>query len=174
MPGPHTHKIPILCVLTFTLWAVPFTSLATTLYAKQDQVKVTAKPSPSSAVVTKLSLGDSVTVLAKKGRVLKVKTSGNKVGWVFKFRLSAEKPSTRSGSRLSGLTGRRTLAAREARAGGSIRGLKESTEQYAKSKQIKPEHQQAVDKMEALTIPEDELMQFKKDGQLGEFAGGAE
>jgi hypothetical protein len=70
--------------------------------------------------------------------------------------------------------GRKTIAARESRAGGSIRGLKESTEQYAKSKQISQEHQDAVDRMEAFSLTPDELMEFKKAGNLGEFSGGVQ
>jgi hypothetical protein len=31
-----------------------------------------------------------------------------------------------------------------------------------------------VDRMEAFSIPPDELMQFKKAGNLGEFSGGAQ
>ena len=158
-------------LVTYTLFLMPTISWAATLYAKQEKVKVTSEPSPTSTVITTLSLGDAVTVITEKGRLVKVKTAKNKVGWVFKFRLASKKPSARSGSRLSGLTGRRTVSARESRAGGSIRGLKESTAEYAKRKQIKPEHQQAVDKMEQFVIPPEELMQFKKSGGLGEFIG---
>jgi uncharacterized protein YgiM (DUF1202 family) len=159
-------------LLTLTLCLLPMAGWAATLYAKQEKVKVTAKPSPTSTLIATLRLGEAVTVLAEKGRSVKVQTAQKKIGWVFKFRLASEKPSARGGSRLSGLTGRRTIAARESRAGGSIRGLKESTEEYAKRKQIKPEHQQAVDKMEQLVISSEELTQFKKEGQLGEFIGG--
>jgi len=148
-------------------------SWAASLFAKQDGVKVTAEKSPTSKVLTTLNLGDAVTVLSIEGRLAKVKTTKGKTGWVFKFRLSSNKPSARSGSGLSGLTGRK-LAARESRAGGSIRGLKESTEQYANAKQIKQEHRDAVDQMEAFSIPTDELMQFKKAGHLGEFSGGVQ
>lgn len=158
------------CVLLF--W--PSLSWAATLYAKKDDVNVTAEKSPTSAVVATLNLGDAVTVISEEGRLLKVKTSSGKTGWVFKFRLTEEKPSTGGGSGLSGLTGRKTIAARESRAGGSIRGLKESTEQYAQSKQIKQEHRDAVDRMEAFSIGPEELRQFKKAGNLGEFSGGAQ
>ncbi|MDH5429782.1 MAG: SH3 domain-containing protein [Nitrospirota bacterium] len=152
----------------------PSISLAATLYAKQDGVKVTTEKAPSSAVITTLALGDSVTLLSEEGRLAKVKTSSGKTGWVFKFRLSEDKPSSGSGLGLSGLTGRKTLAARESRAGGSIRGLKESTEQYAKDKQIKQEHRDAVDRMEAFSVTTNEFTQFKKAGKLGEFSGGAQ
>jgi uncharacterized protein YgiM (DUF1202 family) len=143
------------------------------LFAKQDGVKVTAEKSPTSKVLDTLNLGDAVTVLSVEGRLAKVKTTKGKTGWVFKFRLSSNKPSTRSGSGLSGLTGRK-LAARESRAGGSIRGLKESTEQYAKSKQISQEHRDAVDRMEAFSLAPDDLMEFKQSGHLGEFSGGVQ
>ena len=162
----------IIGLFTLTLCLLPMAGWAATLYAKQEKVKVTAKPSPTSALIATLRLGEAVTVLAEKGRSVKVKTAKKKVGWVFKFRLASEKPSGRGGSRLSGLTGRRTIAARESRAGGSIRGLKESTQAYAKQKQIKPEHQKAVDKMEAFVLSPEELTQFKRNGQLGEFVGG--
>ncbi len=152
----------------------PSISLAATLYAKQDDVKVTAEKSPTSAVVATLALGDAVTVLGEEGRLAQVKTSSGKTGWVFTFRLSSTKPSATSGSGLSGLTGRRTIAARESRAGGSIRGLKESTEQYAKDKQIKQEHRDAVDRMEAFSVTPTEYTQFKKAGNVGEFSGGAQ
>ena len=158
------------CVLAL----LPSFSWAATLFAKQDGVKVTSDKAPTSAVVTTLSLGDEVTVLSEEGRLVRVKTAGGKTGWVFKFRLTEEKPASGNGFNLSGLTGKKTIAARESRAGGSIRGLKESTEQYAQTKQIKQEHRDAVDRMEAFTIPPEELMQFKKSGHLGEFSGGAQ
>ncbi len=172
MPDRLKSMIIVIGLFTFGLCLLPMVSWAATLYAKQEKVKVTAKPSPTSTVIATLRLGEAVTVLAEKGRSVKVKTAKKKVGWVFKFRLASKKPNTRSGSRLFGLTGRRTIAARESRAGGSIRGLKESTQEYAKRKQIKPEHQQAVDKMEAFVLSPEELTQFKRNGQLGEFAGG--
>ncbi|MGD9850444.1 MAG: hypothetical protein AB7T38_04170 [Nitrospirales bacterium] len=153
---------------------LPSSSWAATQYAKQDGVKVTADKAPTSTVVDTLKLGDEVTILSDEGRLAKVKTATGKTGWVFKFRLTEEKPSSGGGLGLSGLTGRKTIAARESRAGGSIRGLKESTEQYAKDKQIKQEHRDAVDRMEAFSLAPDELLQFKKAGNLGEFSGGAQ
>ncbi|MGE0473673.1 MAG: SH3 domain-containing protein [Nitrospirales bacterium] len=185
-PFPHPKKRnhpqcswPGILIFFMTgLWLVllllPSLSWAATQYAKQDDVKVTADKAPTSAVVATLKLGDEVTVLSEEGRLVKVKTATGKTGWVFKFRLTEEKPSSGSSLGLSGLTGRKTIAARESRAGGSIRGLKESTEQYAKDKQIKQEHRDAVDRMEAFSLAPDELMQFKKAGNLGEFSGGAQ
>ena len=153
---------------------VPTFSWAASLFAKKDGVKITAEKSPTSALIATLNLGDEVTVLTEAGRLVKVKTAKGKTGWVFKFRLTTEKPSSGGGSSLSGLLGRKTLAARESRAGGSIRGLKESTEQYAESKHISQEHRDAVDRMEAFSLSPDEFTEFKKKGNLGEFSGGVQ
>ena len=174
MPDRIARVIFGIALLTVAAWMLPSTNWAATFYAKQDGVKVNAEKSPASAVIATLALGDAVTVLAEEGRLAKVKTATGKTGWVFTFRLSSTKPSAKSVSGLSGLTGRRQIAARESRAGGSIRGLKESTEQYAKDKQIKQEHRDAVDRMEAFSVTTNDFTQFKKAGKLGEFSGGAQ
>jgi|GEM_PF-265021 len=167
------HPLIAVTFLLFSIMCLPSYSWAGTWYAKQDGVKVTAEKSSTSALVETLNLGDAVTVLNEEGRVAKVKTTKGKNGWVFKFRLSEEKPSSGGGSGLSGLVGRNTIAARESRAGGSIRGLKESTDQYAKDKQISQKHRDAVDRMEAFSLATNDLMEFKKSGHLGEFSGDA-
>jgi uncharacterized protein YgiM (DUF1202 family) len=175
MPDRIARVIFGIVFLTVATWMLPSSNWAATLYAKQNDVKVNAEKAPTSAVIATLALGDPVTVLAEEGRLAKVKTATGKTGWVFKFRLTEDKPSMGGGALgLSGLTGRKTIAARESRSGGSIRGLKESTEQYANTKNIKQEHRDAVDRMEAFSIPPNELMQFKKAGNLGEFSGGVQ
>src|SRR5918994_7477489 len=140
MPNRITRMIFGVLLFTMVAWMFPTPNWAATFYAKQDDVKVTAEKSPTSAVIATLALGDAVDVLSEEGRLAKVKVASGKTGWVFKFRLTEDKPSSGGGFGLSSLTGKRTIAARESRAGGSIRGLKESTETYAKSKQIKQEH----------------------------------
>ncbi|MDX1411977.1 MAG: SH3 domain-containing protein [Nitrospirales bacterium] len=147
--------------------------LAETMWAKKDRVKVTAEKSPTSSVVAILRVGDQVQVLQKSGRLYKVKLRNGKSGWVFKFKLSDTQPEQASGgSGLSGLAGDNTVVAQEARAGGSIRGLKETSEQYADKKNISQADRRSVEKMEQRTVTDDEFNQFKKDGRIGEYAGG--
>ena len=157
------------------LWFLGGAASAETMYAKKSGVKVTVAKSPTSKVIAMLKTGDSVTVLDKAGRQYQVKLSNGKKGWVFKFKLSGKKPSSSrgGGSGLSALTGKTRIAAKESRAGGSIRGLKESTEQYAERKHISPAHRRAVDKMEELTISDEDLQRFQQEGHVGEYAGGA-
>jgi len=165
------HLLFAVIIILFSIMVLPSYSWADTWYAKQDGVKVTAGQSPTSALIETLSLGDAVTVLNEKGRVVKVKTKKGKNGWVFKFRLTENMPSSGGGPGLSGLIGRNTIAARESRAGGSIRGLKETTEQYAKDKKISQKHRDALDRMVAFSVTTEDLMEFKKSGHLGEFSG---
>ena len=146
---------------------------AETMWAKKDRVKVTAEKSPTSSVVATLRVGDQVQVVKKSGRQYQVKLKSGKSGWVFKFKLTDSEPEKKTGgSGLSGLSGGNTVVAQEARAGGSIRGLKETTEQYADKKQISDADRRSVEKMEQRTVTDDELDQFKRDGQIGEYAGG--
>ena len=163
-------------IFFFSLLLLGFSAgnlFAETLYAKKDRVKVTAEKSPTSPVVAMLSLGDQVEVIEKSGRLYKVNLISGKTGWVFKFKLSEKQPEAKQGgSSLAGLTGESTVVAQEARAGGSIRGLKETTEQYADKKHISDADRRSVEKMEQRTVPDDEMDQFKKDGRIGEYGGG--
>ena len=152
---------------------IPGLSQAETMYAKKNGVKVTAEKSPISTVVGKLNTGDQVQVVKKVGRQYQVKLPNGKLGWVFKFKLSSKKPAGKtSGSLLSGLTGKTTIAARESRSGGSIRGLKETTENYAQGKNIDPSHRRSVDAMEAFRVSDGELAQFQQAGSVGDYSGG--
>ena len=161
-------------VLAYLLMPLPVQ--AETMYAKRGGTKVTAEQSPRSKVVGTLNVGDPVQVLKKDGRKYQVKLPNGRSGWVFKFKLSDSEPAQKSGggSGLSALTGKSTIAAREARSGGSIRGLKETTANYAKNKHIDPAHQRAVDTMEERKISAAELAAFQREGGVGEFSGGVQ
>ena len=161
--------------LVLALLFIPGLSQAETMYAKKNGVKVTAEKSPTSTVVGKLNTGDQVQVVKKVGRQYQVKLPNGKLGWVFKFKLSSKKPAGKTGgSLLSGLTGKTTIAARESRSGGSIRGLKETTENYAQGKNIDPSHRRSVDAMEAFRVSDGELAQFQQAGRVGDYSGGGQ
>jgi len=168
-------NIKKLSIMVLVLAFMPSVAQAETMYAKKSGVKVTAEKSPTSKVVGTLDTGDRVQVIKKDGRKYQVKLPNGKSGWVFKFKLSDSKPAGKSGgSSLSGLTGKTTIAARESRSGGSIRGLKETTEQYAQGKNIDPSHRRSVDAMVAFSVSDSELAQFQKAGGVGDYSGGGQ
>ena len=152
---------------------VPGLLSAQTMYVSKDEVKVTEEKSPMSRVVDTLRLGDQVRVLEKSDRHYKIRAQSGKTGWVFKFKLSDQKVGGGGGGdMLSGLTGETRIAAREASTGGSIRGLKETSEHYAETKQIDPASRNAVQKMEDRAISREDLLKFQREGSVGEFSGG--
>jgi len=151
---------------------VPAFVSAQTMYVSKDGVNVTEEKSPMSAVVESLRLGDQVRVLEKSDRHYKIQARSGKTGWVFKFKLSDQKVGGGGGGDiLSGLTGETRIAAREASTGGSIRGLKETSEQYAATKHIDPSSRDAVQRMEDRAIPREDLLKFQREGSVGEFSG---
>ncbi len=167
---------PYIAMLTvgLVLVLVPGHLMAQTMYARKDKVKVTEQKSPMSRVVETLRLGDQVSVLEKSGRHLKVRVPSGKTGWVFKFKLSDQQigGGGGGGDALSALTGESRVAAREAGTGGSIRGLKETSERYATTKQVDPASRDAVQRMEDRVISRDDLLKFQRKGSVGEFSGG--
>ena len=72
MPDHLKSRTLAIGFFTLLLCLLPMAGWAATLYAKQEKVKVTAKPSPTSTLVTTLRLGEAVTVLAEKGRSVKI------------------------------------------------------------------------------------------------------
>jgi hypothetical protein len=161
----------VIAAAGFLLVMAPALLFAQTMYASKADVKVTADKSPMSPVVETLRLGDPVQVLEKSGNHYKVRVPSGKTGWVFKFKLSDQKVGG-GGDALSALTGETRIAAREASTGGSIRGLKETSERYAKTKQFNPASRDAVQRMEERTISRDDLLKFQREGSVGEFSGG--
>lgn len=162
----------VMAAAGFLLAMAPALLFAQTMYASKADVKVTADKSPLSPVVDTLRLGDQVQVLEKSGNHYKVRVPSGKTGWVFKFKLSDQKVGGGGGDALSALTGETRVAAREASTGGSIRGLKETSERYAKTKQFDPASRDAVQRMEERRISREDLLKFQREGSVGEFSGG--
>ncbi len=160
-------------IVGLVLLFVPGSLMAQTMYVSKDGTKVTEDKSPMSRVVDTLGVGDQVRVIEKSGRHYKIQAPSGKTGWVFKFKLSDQKVGGGGGGAgLSALTGETRIAAREASAGGSIRGLKETSERYAKTKQFDPASRDAVQRMEDRLIARDLLLKFQQEGSVGEYSGG--
>ncbi len=92
------------------------------------------KQSARSRTVKILGKGTPVKVL-KKRRFFKV-SAGGKIGWIFKFRLTAKAPAGLSQDEdfLDTLGGEQGMAAKESASGSSIRGLSPTAEKHALKK----------------------------------------
>ncbi len=164
----------VLVMLTLgPLLLIPAALFAQTMYVSRDEVKVTEEKSPTSKVVETLRRGTQVQVIEKSDRHVKIQAPSGKTGWVFKFTLSDQKVGGGGGNLLSVVTGDTRIAAREAGTGGSIRGLKETSERYATAKHVDQASKEAVQRMEDRVISREELLRFQQEGSVGEFAGEA-
>lgn len=143
------------------------------LYAKKQGVKVKKTVSPISKTLYTLNKGTSVTVLKHNGRYIQVRLKGNQNGWVFKYHLTKLIPANKNTTGgLSSLFGERNkVSLKESRSGGSIRGLQPVTQTYVRNKKIQPANLEAVQRMERYHLSQADLLQFQKEGSLGEFSG---
>jgi uncharacterized protein YgiM (DUF1202 family) len=168
----NQHVWLAMVTLGTALALVPSLLFAQTMYVSRDEVKLTEEKSPTSKVVETLRRGAQVRVIEKSDRHFKVQAPSGKTGWVFKFTLSDQQVGGGSGGNLlSAVTGDTRIAAREAGTGGSIRGLKETSERYATSKRVDQASKDAVQRMEDRVIPREELLKFQREGSVGEFSG---
>ncbi|MBF0308621.1 MAG: hypothetical protein HQL56_03730 [Magnetococcales bacterium] len=143
-------------------------------YAKST-VTVTRDPSPLSAKVATVEAGAAVEVLKQDERNVQVKLPNGATGWANRFKFGSEKPAGASGGGdlLGALGGGGSVYAKESRSGGSIRGLREVSEDYARNQRLAGDPMASVERMERLQVNPDELLRFQEEGRVGEFAGGA-
>ncbi len=151
---------------------LPSSVFAATVYVKKIKTKITEAPSPRSKIIAVINPGIPLEIISRKGKFYYVKLSNGKKGWVFKFKVTAKKPTKEDQDEdlFALLVGERKIKADEASTGGSIRGLSRISERDAKSRGIKPEHIQAVKNMENFKVDSKELEAFQMKGRLGEYS----
>ncbi len=166
--------LPIGLLLGAWLGLQPITVLhAETLYVNSDNVPVTQSDTPTAKVVTTLNKGSAVTLIKKKDRYRYVKLANGTKGWIYQYKLTNTLPASgQSGVNLGLLSGNSSIHAKEARSGGSIRGMQPVSKEYAQNKRIDGAHIRALEWMERFQVSDNELIRFKREGKIGEFLGG--
>lgn len=157
------------CLCAF--WAG--TVSAETVYVRADFGDIRSGKTSLSKVLTRVDYGEALEVMGKDGRWYKVRTSKGVEGWIFSNKISTDEPPKSQGrvAALSGFGSFGRTKASEVTATAGARGLDKVSESYAdRTSTITPKDREAVNKMAAYHITEDELMSFLKDGRLGEYA----
>jgi len=154
-----------------TILLLPQWVAAETWYVKKSSTKLQAEASARSKVLSKLNKGTPVKVKKKSGKFFQVST-GEKTGWIFRFKLSKKAPAQGQGGGdvLSALGGNQKMATRESNSGSSIRGLSPISEQHARKKGATPKNIQDVKDMELFKVRPEELDRFLEEGKLGEYS----
>lgn len=163
------RRVTLLSILVFTGLFAGF-AVAETVYVQATTAKLRSGKTSLDAVVAELKYGEALEVLRKEGGWLEVRTAANVRGWIFGNKTTSTKPA--GGDNLLAKLGQsmRRKEASEVTASAGARGLDKVSEEYAKRVGITQQDRDAVDRMTAYRLTEQEVDDFLKDGGLGEYA----
>ncbi len=143
---------------------------AETVYVGATTAKLRSGKTSLDPAVAELKFGEALEVLRKEGGWLEVRTAAAVRGWIFANKTTPSKPAG-GGDFLAklGKSMRRTEAS-EVTASAGARGLDKVSEGYAQRVGISQQDRDAVDRMTAYRLTDQEVEDFLRDGGLGEYA----
>jgi len=155
-----------LLLIAVLLTAAASSALGEVMYARTT-AEVRAGRTLSALSVARLQQGDAVNVLERAGNYYRVSVGG-KEGWVYYNKLAAQKPEDVAALlALSPSAGAVSLA--EIEAGGALRGLSPTAQNYARQAALPDWAVRAVERAQALSVSDRELAAFAREGRLGEY-----
>lgn len=163
-----------------TLLLLIFVSIcfsSTILYVTSDSAELKNGSYGSSATIVELERGTMVTLIAEEGRWAQVATQESQIGWIYRGKVSEEKPQIEKfgededgiGGLLGGLSGS-DIRADAADSSRSIRGLSPEAKEYAQATGTPRQSQDALTAMIERKIEDREIETFLKNGKIGEYA----
>lgn len=170
------------CITSITaammLWClliVPALS-ASELWVTSPNAKLKSARSASSPTLAELPVGSRLNRLSYEKRWYKVSTRDGREGWIYRGKVSRDKPETSPddqdeslGDLMVGLTGS-SIEADAADSSRSIRGLSPEAQAYADQTGTPQAYQDALDGVLEIKAEDRELENFLKAGKIGEFA----
>ncbi|HEY3198050.1 MAG TPA: SH3 domain-containing protein [Nitrospirales bacterium] len=158
--------IPVLMVLSVmagTVWAE-------TVYVQAKTAQLRAGKTSLDPVVANVKHGEALQVRKTEDKWMEVETGSGITGWIFSNKTTTVKPSG-SEDDLSKLGQTfRGKEASSATASAGARGLDKVSEEYAKRSGISQRDRDTIDRMTAYKITDQEVEDFLKKGELGEYA----
>jgi uncharacterized protein YgiM (DUF1202 family) len=143
---------------------------AETVFVQAKTAKLRSGKTSLDPVVADVKYGEALEVRKTEGTWLQVETRSGVTGWIFAGKTSTAKPSG-ADDELAKLG--RTFRGREASdatASAGARGLDKVSEGYANRSGISQRDRDAVDRMTAYSVSDQEVEDFLKKGELGEYA----
>ncbi len=157
-------------VLVIALGLLSGIALAETVFVQGKTAKLRAGKTSLDRVVADLKFGEALEVLKKEDNWLEVRTAAGVKGWIFANKTTTTKPSGGDDALAKlGKSFRRTEAS-DVTASAGARGLDKASETYANKAGITQQHRDAVDRMTAYQIGDQDVEDFLKEGGLGEYA----
>ena len=171
MKRPSRLAAPLVTLLLLNLCLLTSVALAETVFVQSKTAKLRSGKTSLDSVVADLKFGESLEVLGKEGNWLEVQTARGAKGWIFAGKTTPTKPAGGEDDVLAklGKSFRRTEA-EDVTASAGARGLDKVSEGYANRVGITQQHRDAIDRMAAYRISDQEVEDFLKQGRLGEYA----
>ena len=160
-------------IIAFMLLTTVFIGIACadTVFVQGKTAKLRAGKTSLDPVVTDVKFGEALEVLRKDGNWLEVQTTAGKTGWIFLSKTTPTKPAGADDNSLARLGQNfRAKEASDVTASAGARGLDKTSEVYANKAGITQQHRDAVDRMTAYRITDQDVEDFLKNGALGEYA----
>jgi hypothetical protein len=163
------RRLTFLFVFSFIFLATGMIRAETTLWVKTPGAEVKIAKGASLPGIAKLKRGTPVEILREDGRSYRVRLPNGKIGWLYRFKLTDEKPEVDKdlSESVEGIS--HEQAAKGASGSAGIRGLSGISENHALRRRIRPKHIRAVKDMEIFPVLQDEIERFLKEGKLGEY-----
>jgi hypothetical protein len=153
-------------VVLLLLACVSAPALAATMYARLS-APVRSGKTLSATTLGSLAQGEPVEVIGREENYYAVTYDG-RTGYVYYNKLAEQQPED-VGDLLAG-AGTQGIELTELEAGGAMRGLSQTAEDYAMASSIPAWAVQAVESMQARAIEPDDLEAFQREAGLGEYA----
>lgn len=166
------RRYAFLAIMVLLVTAFTMTEAASgeTLYVAAKSAQLRSGKTSLDPVVATLKLGETLEVVKRDDRWVQVRTAKGVTGWIFASNVSSSKPAGGDNELAAlGQSVRRTDASAVTASAGA-RGLDKASEDYANRAGITQQHRDAVDRMTASKIPDEDIQEFLKSGRLGEYA----
>lgn len=164
------HRHTFLAIMVFMVTAMTGAAFGETLYVTPKSAQLRSGKTSLDPVVASLKIGEALEVVKRDARWVQVKTAKGVTGWIYSGNLSESKPAGGDNELAAMGKGFRQTEASGVTASAGARGLDKASESYANRVGITQQHREAVDRMTADKIPDDEIQTFLKAGRLGEYA----
>ena len=170
--------ILLLITTLFLIVTIQNSDASQEMWVSSKGAKLKAQNQSSSETIADLQPGLQLNVITYEKRWYKMSMPDGKTGWVYRGRVSKEKPEVAeekgdeedSLGSLFGDSSGSSIKADSADSSRSIRGLSPEAEEYARQSGSPKKCRKALDAVLALKIKDKDIEKFLQKGKVGEYA----
>lgn len=159
------------CVILLLLW--PAFAGAETVVVKVLKASIKASRSVQATTIAEARRGEKLEVVKKEGSWYMVRLPNYRTGWVFEYSVSPVEETSKEEDLFGELEEKSRIQVSEATSASSIRGLSgptqglsKPTRVYADNHSLDKLYVQAVEKMDAYSVTQEEVDLFLRQGQV--------